>query len=79
MQIKFYQNKLEILKIKSLILYFILLILRILLNLNLDTGYKCNKFFKTLLKFVLNKKNGIVTFNLSFMLLPAKIGFILEK
>lgn len=56
------------LQIKSLILYFLLLLLEISLNLGLDTGHKQNKFFEILLKkslkFILNKKNSIVVFNL---------------
>lgn len=57
--------------------------LRIPLDLSFNTGYKDDKFFKTLLrkdfKFVLNKKNDIIAFNLGFMLLLAKDVLISEK
>lgn len=68
---------------KSPILNFFLLILKISLDFNLDTGYKGGRFFETLakknLKFVLNKRNGTVVFNLGFVLLLVKIDLILEK
>lgn len=68
---------------KSPILYFLLLILKISLNLNLDTNYKYSRLSKTLpekgLKFILNKKNGTIAFNLSLVLLPVKIDLISEK
>lgn len=64
-------------------LYFFLLLLGILLDLSLNANYKEDKFFKTLLKkdlkFVLSRKNGIIAFNLSFMLFPAKIDFVLKE
>lgn len=68
---------------RSLILYFLLLVLQILFNLSLDTGYQYNRFFKTLpnknFKFILDKKYNIIAFNLSFILLLTEIDFILEK
>lgn len=46
-------------------------------------SYKCNRFFKILLKknfkFILYTKDNIIAFNLSFMLLLAKVDFILKK
>ena len=64
-------------------MYFLLLVLGIPLNLGLDASYKRGGFSKTLLKksleFVLNKGNGIVTFNLSFVLLLAKVNPISKK
>lgn len=70
-------------QLKILILYFFLLILRILLNLYLDTGYKQNWFCKILLeknfKFSQNKKSVSVAFYLSLMLLSAKINFFPKK
>lgn len=55
---------------RSSILYFLLLVLlRILLNLYLDDGYKQDGFFESLLeknlKFVLSREDGTVAFNLS--------------
>ena len=65
------------------ILYFLLLMLEIPLDLGPNVSYKQGRFSKILLKegleFVLNKKNGIVTFNLRFILLPAEINPILEE
>lgn len=67
---------------KSLVLYFLLLVLGILLNLGLDTCYKQSRFFKTLLKknlkFILSK-GVVVAFDLSLMLLPAKINPIVKE
>lgn len=71
------------LQVKSQILDFLLLMLRILLDFNLDASYKDSRFSEILLeksfKFVLNRGDGIVTFNLSLMLLPAEINPIPEK
>lgn len=57
--------------------------LEILFDFSLDVDYKQDKFFKTWLeknfKFVLDKENNIVTFNLSFILLLAKVDLIPEK
>lgn len=68
---------------KSSILDFFLLVLGIPLDLALDTSHKQVGFSKTLpkksLKFVLSKKDGIVTFNLSFVLLPMEVNLVLEK
>lgn len=55
----------------------------ILFDFSSDAYYKYNRFFKTLLEksleFVLYKKDGIIVFNLSLVLLPAKIDLITEK
>lgn len=71
------------LQIEKPILYFLLLVLRILLNLSLDVNYKQGGFFETLVKknfkFALSRRDNIVVLNLTLMLLPAKIDFILEK
>lgn len=49
----------------------------------LDAIYKYNRFFKTLLeknfKSVLNRKDSIVTFYLSFVLLLLKIGPLFKE
>lgn len=69
--------------LKSLILNFFLLILRILFNFNPDVYQKYNWFSKTLLKkdikFVLYKRNNTIIFNLSFVLLQVEINLIAEK
>lgn len=48
-----------------------------------DVTYKEDKFSKVLLKknckFVVSKKNGFVSFNWDYLLLLAKIDFIIEK
>lgn len=70
-------------QVKNSILYFPLLVLKILLNLSFNADYKQNKFSKTLpkkdLKFVLNKRDDIVAFKLSFVLLPVKVNLILKN
>lgn len=57
--------------------------LRILVDLNLDTSYKSGKFFETLQKknieFILNKRNNIVAFNFGFVLLLAEVNLIPKK
>lgn len=71
------------LQAKNLILYFLLLVLKILLDFDLDIGQKQGRFFQTCLKknleFVTYKKNNYITFNLYFVLLPAKLDLISEK
>ena len=66
-----------------MILYFFLLILRILLNPSSDVSYKQGGFSEILLKddfeFVTSRKNNIVTFNLSFILLLVEADLISEK
>lgn len=68
---------------KSQILYFFLLILKIPFNLGPDAGQKQGRFFKTLsekgLKLVSSRKNSIVIFDLSFVLLLAKIDPVVEE
>lgn len=68
---------------KSSILYFLLLVLGIALNFCLNIGLKWGRFSKTLLKedlkFVLWKKDDIIAFNLSLVLLLAEVNLILEK
>lgn len=68
---------------KNLILFFFLLILKVFLNLALDVIYKCNRFFKILLKknlkLILGKKNSFFLFFLYFMLLLLKVNFITKK
>lgn len=65
---------------RSPILPFFLLILRILFNL---VVYKRGRFSKTLLKkgfeFVLEKKNSPISFFLGLILLLSKVDLILEK
>lgn len=68
---------------KSLILYFFLLILRILFDFSLDAIYKYNRFSKILLKkifkFVLGKRVSLILFLLYFILLSLKVYFVLKK
>ena len=70
-------------QVKDSILYFLLLVLKILLDLSLDVSYKQGRFSKALseksFKLVLSKRNGIIVFNLSFVLLPAEVDPISEK
>lgn len=83
MQVKFYQDRFEVLQIETSILYFFLLILTISLNFYSDTGYEQDRFsnnlLKKYLKFILNKRNSIVAFNLSFILLLVKVDPISKK
>lgn len=71
------------LQLESLILYFFLLVLGILFNFCSNIGYKQGGFFEILLKksrkFEPNKRDSIVIFNLSFVLLPVKVDFVAEK
>lgn len=68
---------------RSLILDFFLLVLKIAFNFNLDVCYKRNRFSKILLeksfKFVLYKKNSTIVLNLSFVLLAMEIDLIIKK
>lgn len=64
-------------------MYFFKLILKVFFDLILDTVYKYDGFFKTLLeknfKFISSKRNCTFVFYLSFMLLLAKINLVLEN
>lgn len=64
-------------------MYFFLLVLGILLNLDPDIGHKQGRFFKTLLErsfeFVPSKKSGPVALNFGFILLPMEVNPISEK
>lgn len=57
--------------------------MRISFDLSPDASYKSNRFSETLLekslKFVPSKRDGIVAFNLGFMLLPAKVDSIAKE
>ena len=65
------------------IFYFLLLVLGIPLDLGPNASYKQGEFSKTLpkkgLKFVLSRGDGIVTFHLSFVLLPAEVNPISKE
>ena len=71
------------LQVKSSILYFLLLVLRIPLDLGPDASHKQGRFSKTLpekgLEFVPSRGDGIVTFNLSFVLLLAEVNPVSEE
>lgn len=68
---------------ENLVLYFFLLILRILLDFSPNAGYKRYKFSKTLseeaFKFVLSKRDSTVVFNLSLVLLPVEVDLIVKE
>lgn len=68
---------------ESSILNFLLLVLRILLDFSPDASYEGAGFSKTLteknLKFVPNKRPGIVIFNLDLILLPTGVDPISKK
>ena len=68
---------------RSPILYFFLQVLGIPLDLGPDISHKQGGFSETLLKeglqFVPSREDGIVAFNLCFVLLPAEINPILEE
>lgn len=68
---------------KSLILYFFLLILKVLFHLAPDTVYKCGQFSKTLskkgLKFVPKVEINLILFFEELILLPSEVNFITEK
>lgn len=70
------------LQVKSLILYFFLLILRVFFNLTPNVIHKRDRFSKTLLEknleFVLYKQVGSVLLSSSFMLLPPEIDPLSE-
>lgn len=55
----------------------------ILLNFSINNNYKYHRFSKTLLKksleFVLYKKNNIIIFNSSFILLLIEVDLIIKK
>lgn len=57
--------------------------LKILLDFYLNADYKQNRFSKTLTKkdfeFVLNRKNIIIMFYCSFVLLPVEVNLFPEK
>lgn len=67
----------------SLVIYFFLLVLGVLLNLTPDIIHKYSKFFKAFfekgLKFVSDRRSGLITIDLSLMLLPAEVDPILEE
>ena len=83
MQVEFYQDEFKVLQVRGPILYFFLLVLGIPLDFDPDASHKQGGFSKTLLEksleFVPNKKDSIVAFNLSFVLLPAEINPVLEE
>lgn len=68
---------------KSLILNFFLLVLRIPLDFSLNADQKGSKFSKTFLDkslgFVSSKEDGIITFNMDFVLLSAEVDPILKE
>lgn len=70
-------------QVKRSILNFYLLVLKILLDLGLNTYYQYGRFSETLLekdfKLIVNKKNNTIIFNSSFILLLIEVDFVLEK
>lgn len=71
--VKFSQDRFEMFWLKNLILYFFMLVSRVLLTLDLDASHKQDRFSKTLSKksfvFGLSRRDNIIAFNLSFVLL----------
>lgn len=73
------------LQVKSLVLYFFLLILEIEIFLNFfpDIIHKCDRFSKILskksLKFVLYKWGNPILLSLGFVLFSAEVDSVLEK
>lgn len=67
----------EVLQEKSPVLYFFLLVLGVFFNFTLDAIHEGGRLAETLMKksfeFVPNRKNSIVAFHLSFVLLPVII------
>lgn len=67
----------------SLILSFLLLVLRISLDSSLNAGYKDIGFSKALFKngfeLISSRRDGTVIFNLGLVLLPIEINPILKK
>lgn len=68
---------------KSLVLYFFLLVLEVSFNFILDVIHKYSRFSETFpekgLEFVIYGGNGSVMFDLSLMLVPAKVDSIREE
>ena len=71
------------LQVRGSILYFLLLVLGIPLDLGPDASHERGGFSETLpekgLEFVPNRRNGIVAFHLSFVLLPAEVNPISKE
>lgn len=71
------------LQVRSPILYFFLLVLKILLNFCSDISYKQDKFFEILskksLEFIFNRENNTIAFNLSLLLLLVKVDSITKE
>lgn len=81
--VKYHQDEFEILQIKNPILNFLLLELKILIDFSSDASHENDRFFETLaeksLKFIANRKNGIITFNLDLVLLPVEVDPIPQE
>lgn len=64
-------------------MYFFLLVLKVALNFILDIIYKRSRFLTLFIKkdlqFVLYKKDDLIIFEQSLILLPAKANFILKE
>lgn len=85
-KVEYKSNSIKIdlmLQVKNSILYFLVLVLGILLDLDPDASQKQGRFFKTLsenvLKFVSFRTNSTIVFNFRFVLLPAEVDLVLEK
>lgn len=68
---------------RSPVLYFFLLVIKVFFDFIPNVVNKRGRFFKTLLEkcfaFVLNKGSDPILLNLSFMLLPMEVDPISEK
>lgn len=82
-RVEFYQDELEVLLVRSPILYFFLLVLKIPLNLGPDIGYKRGRFFEALsekgFEFVPNKGSGPIALNFGLILLLMEVDLIPEE
>lgn len=71
------------LQVRSLVLYFFLLVLQVSFDFTLDIINKRGGLSKTLLKesfkFVLSKDSNLIPLNLSLVLLPMEVDSISEK
>lgn len=71
------------LQVRSLILYFFLLVLRILLSLGPDAGHNQDRLSRTLseksFEFVPTKESSTIAIKLNLVLLAVKIDLVLKK
>lgn len=70
-------------QMRNVVLYFFLLVFRVLFDFISNDIYKCSRFLETFpkksLKLVLGARCSPITFNSGFMLLQAEVNLIPEK